>query len=295
MKAPGEIHALALSADGRTIVTGAINGVIHLWDAATGKQKRCITGNYHQINALAFSPDGRTLAAASDAVRFWDLEGERRRWPTLKSAQGMNDLAFAPDGKALYTSDSDRRLRVWDLTTTEPKSVLLKGQTGTCLGLALSPDGKTLASGNIDSKVYVLDPTGADPVGTFQVGGGKVFRVAYSSDGRFLAAAAVPSNSIHIWDLKERTERVLGRKTHYNSLAFSPNNRYVAANGIDGHLYLWDPATGDQLARRKVGGLALTFSPDSQTVIVASKEAVKLWDVAVLLGPTVETGADKKP
>jgi len=135
-----------------------------LWDAATGKEMGRIYGSNSRIRSLAFTPDGKTLAAASSDGRIllWDLATSKEKLcitahpdnidSSFRSSPG---IAFGNDGQTLVSASTDRTIRLWDAVTGKEHGRL---QTPAGLyALALSADGKTLISGGADTSVYVWD------------------------------------------------------------------------------------------------------------------------------------------
>ena len=117
---------MAYSPDGRTLAIagrGEAATTVRLLNAGDGKETKQWTDPTHrQILAVAFSPDGKTLASGSDRwLRLWDVATAEQR-AVYKGHQGpITSIAFAPHGKAVYTASEDATALIWDLSTLPAK------------------------------------------------------------------------------------------------------------------------------------------------------------------------------
>jgi WD40 repeat protein len=187
---------------------------IKLWDTVTGQERATLTGLGRgdlkglrgDINCLALSPDGTTLAAGGTIwdgneprgheVKLWDVTTGRERAALVGLTQGIVSVAFSPDGTVLATGGTDGSVELWDVVTGKGLRALPKSPGRSVLAMAFSPDGTTLAAGN---GVPYADQGGGElklwDVATGRVraelrtNAGHIRCVAFSPDGKLLAGA----------------------------------------------------------------------------------------------------------
>jgi WD40 repeat protein len=168
MVMPGEI---AISADGKMLACGGVDGGVHLWDVAAGKELRKIEiGDFpNGVAEMAFAPDGKMLALRSydSSIRLFEVPGGKKIRDLEKKADNANaaafyggeqSLAFTPDGKILVSTKGENAngKQVWHLilhdTTTgkELRRITSDDQGNMPMCPRFSPDGKTLAWSKFD-------------------------------------------------------------------------------------------------------------------------------------------------
>jgi RNA polymerase sigma factor (sigma-70 family) len=279
------IDGLVFSPDGQFLVSvgNLAENKIRVWDPATGKQVRVLTGR----TAAAFSPDGKVLAVRDhDAIVLWDVATwkELRQW---SAGESIMSLAFAPDGKMLaavvYSKGGTGTVRLWDPATGKELRKLAGGGA-----VAFSPDGKMLATWIKDGIVLLVDPATGQELRRLQtdphyLAGHRM--LAFSRDGKALAASAVEFDcqSIRLWDPatgKELGPAGANRHDLISHLVYSPDGKRLASVGQS--VGLWDPATATEL--RRLDGpwkshATAAFSPDGKTLTCADGDgAIHLWD-----------------
>jgi WD40 repeat protein len=194
------VDDVAFSPDGRLLATGQADKTAQLWDPATGKHLRTLTGHDDRVWGVAFSPDGRLLAISSwdKTARLWDPATGKH----LRTLTGHDDevvgVAFSPDGRLLATTSRDKTARLWDPATGEPLRTLT-GHDDAVVGVAFSPDGRLLATGSRDQTARLWDPATGEPLRTLTGHAGAVVGVAFSPDGRLLATASQDATA-RLWD-----------------------------------------------------------------------------------------------
>ncbi len=270
----------------------------------------------HNVRQVAFSPDGRTLAACAESwatadkeelVKLYDVATleERLRFRPVEDRVRTGDNSahapmFSPDGRLLALADSYGEVALWDPSTGRRLSVLPGSDRGV-RALSFSPDGTTLAVCPAGRDPWVLDPsTGRERMvlrGHDVKQGRRVRAVAYSPDGKRIATAC-EDRTARVWDAATgRQIRAFTDPNGFFSVAFSPDGRSLAAGTDCGDpdrpcpdVLLWDVETGQQKAACVPGHekqvCALAFRPDGRTLVSLTRcGAVHLWDV--------ETGQEK--
>ena len=147
---PGSVLAVAVSPDGRTIVTGGADGTARLWDTATGRALGAPLAHGAPVRAAAFRPGSRTFATASGAtVQFWDSADGHRLGSPLSAPGNVLALAFSKDARWLATAGDDQAAKVWDADTGRPTGPPLRHEASVH-AVAFHPDGQMLATGGAD-------------------------------------------------------------------------------------------------------------------------------------------------
>jgi WD40 repeat protein len=260
----GRAGAMAVAPSGRLIAAIGFtkNGdrMIDIFDPMAMKLVRTLQGHRYVITSVAFSPDGKLLAAAhgDGTVEVWDSENGKSM-SSFSARIGIGPISFSPDGRMLATGNDNGSVSFWDPTT------------GANLG-------------------DILAPTDLVNIGS----------VAFSPDGRLLAAGGhsegIRENSpVYLWELTatdsnhvtaKQKAKFEGQQMHTYSLTFSLDGSLLACANQDSTATVWNVQEGSLAARitqHRDFVYDVAFSPNGETLITLGRDAMKSWSMEQLL------------
>ena len=294
---------LQFSADGRWVAGAGMDGSVHLWEAATGNEQPKLTGYRGWVNAIAFAPDGKTLALAgaeSQVIHQWDVDLAKERRTMAGHFGQVHAVAYSPDGKLLATGSGDwhagdNAICVWDAATGK-EARRLACQPGRIWALTFSPDGKWIASGSEkESSFRVWDSATGEQLAKFQRKlpddpdgeESRVWAVAWSPDGKLLASSH-DQGLLILWDFETGAQlrAFRGHEGIIQSLAFSPDGKLLVSGSVDRTVRVWNVATAGvvrQISDLSDGVKCVGFSPDGRLIAGAVGDfdgVYHLWEAA---------------
>lgn len=290
----GPVRAIAVSADGKTVLSGSFDTAAIRWSLATESAEEVFRFHSDAVNAVAFLKDGRMATAGADGrIAIW-TRGRQQPDEVLEGHRApIAALAVSPDGSLLASASWDRTVRLWSLADGTQR--VLEGHSQNVNGVAFTPDGKSvvsvgydltlriwrlseavpeivalpsplntvvvmpdgeIAAGAADGKLRMLSPEGIAN-GEVQATSTPIVALAKSGDGTLVAAAGI-GGTVAIVDRKARSLlRVLaGSGLPVWTVAFLPDGQTLLAGGADGKIRRWNVLTGEPIGSSLPGGPA---------------------------------------
>ena len=264
------------------VVDGLVRGL------TAARELDSMDDHAESVRAVAFSPDGTTVATAGEdtTMKLWTFSGDRSIATLRGHTNFVVAVAFSPDGKRLLTASADGTARLWD-ASTRAWVATLSGHADGVVAAVFSPDGARVATASLDKTARIWSAKDGTPLRTLAGHAGAVNAVAFSPDGASVVTGS-EDKTARIWDASQGTFKVLQDAMEgVRVVAVSPDGKIVATG--DRSVRLWS-AEGGKLLRRLVGAAdlhpsdvrALGFSPDGSRLVAASADIsgiATVWSV----------------
>jgi WD40 repeat protein/sterol desaturase/sphingolipid hydroxylase (fatty acid hydroxylase superfamily) len=275
------VLSVAMSTDGRLIVSGSEDGSVKAWDTATGMELFSLAGHSRAVRAVALSADGRQIVSGGHdrTVRVWDVHDRRETVALTGHTGGVQSVAIRADGRQILSA-GDFTTRSWDPATGQAQT--FTGSRSAVLSVAISSDGCRFAEARGES-IKVRDARSGRELLSLDGHGDLVESVAFSADDRAIVSGSV-DGTVKVWDAatgKElRTLRGHGGAVY--SVAIALDGRMIVSGSEDRTIKLWDMMTGLELSTLSGHLDAVTcvaVSADGHWIVSGSRDGtMRIWD-----------------
>ena len=275
----GPVRALAISADGKSVLSGSFDTSAIRWSLATESAEQVLRFHSDAVNAVIFLQDGRMATAGADArIAIWTA-GHQQPDEVFEGHRGpIVGLAVSPDGSTLASASWDSSVRLWSPHSSAKR--VLEGHSQNVNGVAFAPDGKSLVSVGYDLTLRIW-PLPDDPPEVITLPS-PLNAVAVAADGEIAAGGADGWVRLLTVGAKQAGEVQAG-PTPIVALAISPDGALIAAGSIGGAVSIIDRKVR-RVVRTLVGlgppVWSVAFMPDSATLLTGGADGmIRSWDV----------------
>lgn len=278
-----DINSVAVSPDGRLMVTSSDDSEARLWNVETGVGLGTFSNHEHWVWHADFSPDNLEVVTASRdlTARVWSVAGQNERLKLEGHRATVYVARYAPDGETIVTGSGDGDIRVFSADTGELLATM-QGHSDDVRSLAFSPDGRFLASASADGTVRLWNAGSRRFIRI--IGRADPWNEVVWSDAGDRLAAAGDNGSVIVWNISgtRLVETSVPGKAF--GLAFTRKDSQLAVGGVDGLVHMLDARSGDALMTltgHEDAVRDVTARPDSPVIVTASRDnTARVWDAA---------------
>lgn len=284
-----DVNCIAITTDGKRIVSGSKDNTIRVWDLETGDQIRVLVGHEDEVKAVTITQDGRFIISGSwdKTIRIWDLEsGTQLGEPLEGHEDAVNAVAITRDGTRIISGSWDHTIRIWDFKSR--RQIKKTSHKSVVSSIFLTPDGKRIISGSWDNTIGIWNYETSKPV--FLEGHqGNVLAIAVTPDGKCVVSGS-NDKTIRVWDLAtdNPTGQLLGKPNegHRGSvlaITVTQDERIISGSG-DKTIRIWDLKTmmqiGNPIEKLPSFVNSIAVTPDCKRIISGSSDSIiRIWDL----------------
>ena len=312
-----DVNSIAMTPDGKKLVSGSDDKTIIAWDISTGKPTLYLKepGHSKGVKSVAITPDGKKIVSGSDdkTIKVWDINTGKLELSIEEPgghSKGIKSVAITPDGKKIVSGSDDKTIKVWDINTGKLELSIEEpgGHSKGIKSVAITPDGKKIVSGSDDKTIKVWDiNTGKLELSIEEPNGHSegVKSVAITPDGKKIISGG-DDETIKVWNINTgKLELSFEQPADYptevctgsisdgdRSCSDDYSNRiYSMATALDGvriiigsesnKIKIWNTVTG-KFENHPVGSSSKARSiavSDDRRIIASgnSDDTIKIW------------------
>jgi WD40 repeat protein/serine/threonine protein kinase len=312
-----EVTSVAASPDGRQVIStscaerdlsrSCIRGEVIIWDTATGREARSLSGHHDTVNQVVISPDSQRIYTGSCGERRQGacILGEVLLWDSEIPSDSIRSLSehnsavlsiainkagniFVSGGGSVLSGETpvgDTSIILWD---TEKGTLLhrFEGHEGNVTALSFHPSENSFLSASDDTTIRVWSLDTREELRRFEGHDSPIQAMALSHNGTTVLSS--DETTLLQWDYAtgsvQRVTNNLGSQIVVTAIAFSPDDSQFATGLNNGTIIFWDTASGEEI-RRLTGHTdditSLTFSADGQFLASGALDrSLRYWDLS---------------
>lgn len=274
--------------DGQIAVTRSVDGIVRLWEAASGKLIAVLGSPTIPLTTISFSPNGQIIITGSNngTAILWNAMNGRLIATLSGHTDKVTSVAFSPDGETVVTGSDDKTARVWDVASGTLLTIL-GGNNGGISSVAFSPDGRTVITGNNDGTARLWEIRNGQASIVLRGHTDDVEDIAFSPDGKTVLTGSRDS-TVRVWDVITGHEKYfLQHKEMIRGAVYSPDGQTILTGSNDKTVRLWSASDGKLIGKLPgdtdiITGVA--FSPDGRLILAGTTNittgTARLWDIA---------------
>ena len=282
-----EVQAIAFRPDGEQIASASDDKSVRIWDLKSKSLVQVLRGHTRGVNTVVYTPNGKSIiSGAMDGglgeLKIWDPIAGEEKYSLRGHREGIRSLAVRHDGLRLVSASADKSIKIWDPNSDSEADTL----RNIAPGFGFSPDNKHLATISVAAKaarrIKIWDVKTLQDVAEFATNFSAVDTIAYSHDGKKIAAAC--GGQFQVLDLPSRksTYHVASTENAIVDICFSPDDAFVAtAVNNERDVKIRDAITGE-LRQALPGHFGRTesvrYHRDGKLILTAGANDAKLWD-----------------
>jgi WD40 repeat protein len=276
-----DVHAVAVSRDGRLIASGDQEGKLIAWHGKTGepltKPYECIDAHSERISSLDFSPDCTMMASGSLdlTIKLWSTETWQVRGDPIRCGDLVRCIRYSPSGEFIAIATA-LNIAIYD-SNTRNSVANLKDPTSFNVSLVWTPDSTCLLSAgdHRDPTIREWDTSTWTQVGDSWTGHTEaITAIAVNFDGTMIASAS-HDNHVHLWQLSDRrTIAIFKHSDSVNCVTFSMDGRHILSGGDDKKISEWEAEVCRALiiGVEKVNGFSFPTLPQAHADVLQMRD-----------------------
>lgn len=285
------VYAVAYHPNNNVLASGSADNTIRLWDSHTLEPVDVLTGHANWVFDVDFSPDGQFLVSGSadNTLRIWNLssgENQMLRGHT----NWVRSVKFLPDSQGIVSGGADGLILIWNRQTSAPVNGFptIGYQAVWSLDIFQTEDSLQIVSGGTDPHLYLWNPNPVLALGNvIEVQEEQINAAAINPQGTLLATGGGLRDgfavSLRNLDGSSRTILLEAHQDQVTSLAFHPDQPWLASASLDHTVKIWNTQTGEVIQTLTLPDsvFAIAFRPDGQQLAVGDNTSmVTLWNLA---------------